>query len=101
MAQAVHITGVDVGSSMVRVAVASVERESGAPTLLGVGTAPLEGMQKGAVTDVEDAVRSVSAALDVAARVVGVPSARSFASIDGSHISYPSSPGVLAVTSAR
>src|SRR5688572_3424451 len=100
MAQTTHVTGVDVGSSTVRVAVASIERESGTPTLLGVGTAPMEGMQKGVVTDVEDAVRSVSAALDVAERVAGVPVERGYVSINGSHISSQNSRGVIAVSRA-
>jgi cell division protein FtsA len=98
MAQTAHITGIDVGSSVVRVAVASVDRESGAPTLLGIGEAPMEGMQKGVVTDVADAVRSVSQALDVAERVAGVPVERAYVSINGSHISSQNSRGVIAVS---
>jgi cell division protein FtsA len=100
MAHAAHLTGIDVGSSTVRVAVASVERESGVPTVLGIGEAPMEGMQKGVVTDVADAVRSVSQALDVAERVAGVPVERGYVSINGSHISSQNSRGVIAVSRA-
>jgi cell division protein FtsA len=100
MARTAHVTGVDVGSAAVRVAVASNDKESDSPTLLGVGTAPMEGMQKGVVTDVEDAVRSVSAALDVAERVSGVPLERGYVSINGSHIASQNSRGVIAVSRA-
>lgn len=85
---------------MARVAVATLDREHGALLLLGLGAAPMEGMQKGVVTDVEDAVRSVSAALDAAERMAGMPIERGYVSINGSHISSQNSRGVIAVSRA-
>ncbi|MBI4021823.1 MAG: cell division protein FtsA [Candidatus Andersenbacteria bacterium] len=98
MARPVNLAGIDVGSSMARVAVGSVDR--GQLLLLGFGEAPMEGMQKGVVTDVEDAVRSVSAALDAAERMAGVPVERGYVSINGSHISSQNTRGVIAVSRA-
>lgn len=100
MAQPAYLTGIDVGSSTVRVAVAQVESEGATPVVLGIGSVPMESMQKGVVTDVEDAVRSLSAALDVAERVAGVPVERGYVSINGSHISSQNSRGVIAVSRA-
>ncbi len=100
MAQATHITGIDLGSSTVRVVVAKVESGSDVPTILGVGKAAMEGMQKGVVNDVDDAVKSVSTALDMAERVAGVPIDRAYVSINGSHISSQNSRGVIAVSRA-
>ena len=100
MAHPTYLTGIDVGSSMVRVAVAQVDSDRQIPTVLGMGTVQMEGMQKGIVTDVEDAVRSLSAALDMAERVAGVPVERGYVSINGSHISSQNSRGVIAVSRA-
>lgn len=100
MAHPVVLMGLDVGSSVARVAVASLDREHESLLLLGLGAAPMEGMQKGVVTDVEDAVRSVSAALDAAERMAGMPLERGYVSINGSHLSSQNSRGVIAVSRA-
>lgn len=100
MAQATHLVGIDVGSSVIRVAVAQIEGGKETPTILGVGSAVMEGMQRGVISDVEDAVRSLSKALDVAERVAGVPIERAYVSINGSHISSQNSRGVIAVSRA-
>jgi cell division protein FtsA len=89
-----------VGSSAVRVAVAQVEGEGQPPVVLGMGVVPMEGMQRGVVTDVEDAVKSLASALDMAERVAGVPVERGYVSINGSHISSQNSRGVIAVSRA-
>jgi cell division protein FtsA len=100
MARATHVTGIDIGSSTVRIIVAKLEGESGQPTLVGIGTFPMRGMQKGVITDVEEAVRSVSQALDAAERMGGLPVERGYVSINGSHISSQNSRGVIAVSRA-
>ncbi|MCH8748531.1 cell division protein FtsA [Patescibacteria group bacterium] len=100
MAREHIITGIDVGSSTVRVAVAQAETESGEPMILGTAVEPMEGMQKGVITDVEEAVTAVSKALDVAERVAGQPIEHAYVSINGSHISSQNSRGVIAVSRA-
>ncbi len=100
MKQLIHITGVDVGSSVTRVAVVQSDPAKESPTLLGIGTSEMEGMQKGVVTDVDDAVKSLNQALDTAEKVAGVPIERALVSINGSHISSQNSRGVIAVSRA-
>lgn len=95
-----HLTSIDIGSSMVRVAVAQIDKESALPTILGIGKAPMDGMQKGVITDVEEAVRGVSSALDIAEKVAGLPIEKAYVSINGSHISSQNSRGVIAVSRA-
>lgn len=85
---------------MTRVVVAHLDETGSGPAIQGVGTAPMQGMQRGIVTDVEEAVQSVSRALDVAERVAGVPIERAYVSINGSHISSQNSRGVIAVSRA-
>lgn len=100
MAQPTHITGIDLGSSTVRVAVVQNDPAKETPTLLGVSEEVVEGMQKGVVSDVDDAVNNVSKALDTAERIAGVPIERAYVSINGSHISSQNSKGVIAVSRA-
>ncbi len=101
MARTTYYTGIDIGSSKVRVIVAQKGgREEEPFTILGVGTAPMRGMQKGVITDVEEAVQALSRALMAAEQVSGVPIERAYVSINGSHISSQNSRGVIAVSRA-
>ncbi len=83
-----------------RVVVAQLEAAQEVPTILGSGTVPMTGMKKGVVTDVEEAVASLSRALDMAERVAGVPIERAYVSINGSHIASQTSRGIIAVSRA-
>lgn len=100
MAKGNHFIGIDVGSSTIRVVVAHKEQQSDIPTILGIGTSQMVGMQKGVVIDVEEAVQSMSRALDAAERVAGVPIERAYVSVNGSHIASQNSRGVIAVSRA-
>ncbi len=100
MARSHYITGIDVGSAEVRVVVAQKDAESGQLTVLGVGVEPMHGVQKGVVTDVEEASVALTRALDAAERVAGVPVERAYVSVNGSHISSQNSRGVIAVSRA-
>ncbi|MAF81155.1 cell division protein FtsA [bacterium] len=112
MAREQYVVGIDVGSSAVRVVVAqpavadtgrgerTTDRDPDVPTILGVASEPMEGMQKGVITDVEAAVSSIGRALDVAERMAGVPIEHAYVSINGSHIMSQNSRGVIAVSRA-
>lgn len=100
MAREQYLVGIDLGSSMVRVVVVKHDREAAQLLIMGVGESSMEGMRKGVITDVEEAVASLSRALDGAERVSGVPIERAFVSINGAHISSQSSRGVIAVSRA-
>lgn len=100
MARGHHYIGIDVGSSTVRVIVAQLEAEQQTLMVLGVGVAPMNGVQRGVVTDVEEAVAAVGKALDMAERISGVPIERAYVSVNGSHVSSQNSRGVIAVSRA-
>ncbi len=100
MARVQHYVGIDIGSALVRVVVAQLDPESGQLTVLGVGTSPMNGMQRGVVTDVDEAVKSLSRALDMAERISGVPVERAYVSLNGSHVTSQNSRGVIAVSRA-
>lgn len=95
-----HVMGVDVGSSTVRAVVAKAEEAAEQPAIVGVGMAPMQGMQRGVITDVEEAVRAVSSALDSAERMAGFPIERGYVSINGAHLTSQNSRGVIAVSRA-
>lgn len=100
MARAKHLVGIDVGSSTARVVVGSISRDSGQLNILGVGSVPMQGMQKGVITDVEESVKVISRALDKAEQMAGVPVERAYVSINGAHIVSQNSRGVIAVSRA-
>lgn len=95
------IAGLDIGSSTVRVVVAQrVPGEDGKPTLhvTGAVSVPSSGMHKGAVSSMEDAVSSISKALEKAERMTGTPVNAAWTSIAGHHILVQESRGVIGVS---
>ena len=93
--------GLDVGSTKVCCVVGLVEEASAHPSIIGVGVAPAEGMRKGVVVDVEETVSSITAAVDEAERISGVPIDRATINIDGAHVSSMNSTGLIAVGRAN
>jgi cell division protein FtsA len=94
------IVGLDVGSSAVRVAVgqaAPISEGRSGMHIIGAVEVPSEGVNKGSVTSIEDAVSSVSKALEQAERLTGLPMSRAWVGINGTHISCQESRGVVGV----
>lgn len=89
--------GLDIGSTTVSCVVGLQEETASHPSIIGVGTAPAEGMRKGVVIDVEETVSAITAAVDEAERISGVPIDRATVGIDGAHVSSLNSTGVIAV----
>jgi cell division protein FtsA len=89
--------GLDVGSTKVACVVGLREEMSSSLSVIGIGTAPTNGMRKGVVVDVEETVSSITAAVDEAERISGVAIDRATVTIDGAHVSSLNSKGVIAV----
>ena len=80
-------TAIDIGTSKVTVLVSRVGTD-GDLKVLGTGTVPSEGIQRGRVEHIEDAKASVQAAMTEAQRYMGATnSAGVYVSVSGSHIS--------------
>ncbi|OGY31253.1 MAG: cell division protein FtsA [Candidatus Andersenbacteria bacterium RIFCSPHIGHO2_02_FULL_45_11] len=94
------VTGIDIGSNTVRVIIAQQDPASDTIKILGVGTAPMRGMQKGVITDVEEGVAALGSALDIAERISGIPVEKAYVSINGSHLTSQNLRGVIAVSRA-
>lgn len=99
------ITGLDIGSSAVRIAVGKLalrsenEREVELQ-ILGTAEARSHGVHRGAISSIEDVVSSVSACLEQAERMVGVPLNSAWVGISGANVLTQNSKGVVAVSKA-
>lgn len=93
------IAGLDIGSTSVRLVVGQMTKkdEGGGLQIIGAVSVPAEGINKGMVTSIENATSSVSACLEKAERLVGVPIQSVWVSINDPHIKCEKSKGVVAV----
>lgn len=95
------ITGLDIGSSTIRVAVCkSTPGEDGSPQLhvIGAIASPSGGMHKGAVSSMEDAVSAISKALEKAERMTGIAVNNAWVAIAGQSIVVQESRGVIGIS---
>ncbi|MFH1711764.1 MAG: cell division protein FtsA [Patescibacteria group bacterium] len=95
------ITGIDIGSSNVRIVVGqAIPAEDGKPRLhiTGAVSVPSEGIHRGSISSMEDAVSSISKALERAERMTGVPINSAWISIAGHNILVQESRGVIGIT---
>lgn len=91
------ITGVDIGSSAVRVVVGhEIDRER--VQLIGVGESVSRGVSKGNIVDLEQTVTSLSEALEQAERMVGFPLSRAVVGVNSVSVKVIESQGVVAVS---
>lgn len=91
------ITGLDIGSSSIRIAVGQASSNDEKIHIIGSAEVLAEGISKGIISSIEDAVSSISACLEKAERMTGVPIQSAWVGISGSHIISQESRGVVAV----
>lgn len=93
------IAGLDIGSTAIRLVVAQrFANDFGSELrIIGAVDVPSEGISRGAVNSIEDATSSVSACLEKAERLAGVPISDIWVSINGPYIKCERSRGVVAV----
>ncbi|MFA5134330.1 MAG: cell division protein FtsA [Patescibacteria group bacterium] len=92
------ITGLDIGSTAIRVVVGQLNPHDRKIHVLGAAENTAEGVNKGSVTSIEDGVSSISGALEKVERMVGIPVEHAFVGINGNHITSQDSHGVIAVS---
>ena len=90
------ITGIDIGSSKVCTIIATVSLE-GKVSVIGVSSVPSQGIKKGVVVDIDEAVEAIAHSLEGAERMAGYAVSSAFISVNGKHISSLNSHGVVAV----
>lgn len=101
MLKLTSIVGIDCGSATVQTVIAQPPvAPEGRLKVIGVGSAPSQGFRRGVVVDVEEAAKSIRAAVSTAERVAGITVHRALVSIGGSHIATHPSKGVVVVSRA-
>lgn len=98
-----YFFGLDIGTSMVRCVVGSLDFTTDEPrvAVIGHGSAPNLGMRKGLVVHIDDVALSINQAVSEAERISGVPVRRGVVNINGSHINGIDSKGVIAISAAN
>lgn len=90
------VVGVDIGTSKIATVIARIEEE--VINVLGVSEVKAEGIRKGQIVDIEEAVLSINNSLEAAERMAGYSASHVVASIGGNHIESQNSRGVVAVS---
>jgi len=89
--------GIDMSNTKVITIVMTQDKETGDLNIIGYSEVPSNGMRKGMVTDIDEAIASLTQGLEEAERMSGVPIEHAILSINGQHISSSNSRGVVAV----
>jgi len=92
--------GLDVGTSKVATVVAA-ETEAQSLDIIGASFTPCSSLRKGMVSDIEETVSTISASLEEAERMAGIPVQSAFVSIGGAHVESSDSKGVIAVSGSN
>jgi len=92
------IAGLDIGTTKTAAVIASQNRDN-AMDIIGFGVAPSLGLRKGVVTDLEETVKSIEAAIESAERMAGTNIQSAYVGVTGEHVKSQNSHGIVAVGS--
>lgn len=90
------IAGLDIGTSKIAAVIAKV-RPDRTLEVVGFGTAPSRGLNKGVVSDIDKTVDAIERAVDEAERMSGIEIESVYVGIAGSHIHSENSHGMVAI----
>ena len=91
------IVGLDLGTSKIAVVVAERELEGDGAQIIGVGQAPSNGIRKGMIVNLDQAVRSVRQAVSDAQNMVGQDIREVTVSFGGGEVTNIRSKGMIAL----
>lgn len=95
------LIGLDVGTSAIRLAAGKVsvgQDKRLSLNIVGGAEVPSQGVSKGNVSSIEDAVAAISSCLEQAERVIGEPLAEAAVGIGGAYITSQDARGVIGVS---
>jgi cell division protein FtsA len=98
MAESKIYAGLDIGTTKITAIVAEPEEDHEGIRIVGVGSAPSDGLKRGVVVNLERTVRSIQHAVQEAERTSGRAIKGVWAGIAGDHIRGINSRGVIAVS---
>src|ERR687893_624449 len=91
------LVGIDAGTTKVTTLIGEVGRGADI-NIIGYGIAPMVGMKKGMVANIDQTVNSIAQSVEKAERLSGYKISSAFVAVGGSHISSQNSRGVVAVS---
>jgi cell division protein FtsA len=91
------LVGLDLGTSKVTVVVAERDEHSGEAQIIGMGQAPSNGIRKGLIVHLDNAVRSVKQAISDAENMVGLELTEATVSFSGGDIQSIRSKGMISL----
>ncbi len=92
------VVGIDVGTYKIVTVIARIDEYV---NVLGVSEVKSQGIRKGQIVDIEEAVHAVNSSLEAAERMAGFNASHVLASIGGSQIESLNSRGVVAVSNPQ
>lgn len=92
-----YAVGIDIGTTTVRCVVGHLDATTGAPTIVGVGEVPNNGMRKGTIVNLNGPAQAIDDALGEAERMSGYQVDTATISINGAHILSTTTDGMIAV----
>ncbi len=98
MAETRIYAGLDIGTTKITAIVAEADESGEGIRIIGVGSAPSDGLKRGVVVNLEKTTRSIQVAVQEAERMSGRTIRSVFAGIAGDHIRGINSRGVIAVS---
>lgn len=97
-----HFVGLDIGTSAVRCVVGMFDPNgSSMPSIIGHGSAPNQGMRRGAVVHVDDVAEAIVHAVTEAERISGMSIKQATVNVNGAHVEGINSQGVIAISAAN
>ncbi len=94
------ITGLDIGSNIIKVAVAQIDGNDNSLQIIGVAENPSNGIINGNIVSIEDVVSSISSTFEKVERIIGMPIEHAVVGISGPSVKSINSQGVIAVAKA-
>ncbi|NTV44746.1 MAG: cell division protein FtsA [Candidatus Yonathbacteria bacterium] len=96
-----HIsTGIDIGTSAVRVVIAEHDKNGGQPEIIGMGIAESRGLRHGYIISPSEAVASIRDAVDKAEKAANVEVKKAFVAVGGLSVESTSATGSVFVSRA-
>ena len=92
------VVGLDIGTTKICAVVAEVHDDDGSMTVVGIGKAPSEGLNRGVVVNIEKTINAIREAIDQAQQQSGVAIEEVIVGIAGDHIQSFQTTGIVSIS---
>ncbi len=92
------VVGLDIGTTKICAVVAEVHDDDGTMTVVGIGKAPSEGLNRGVVVNIEKTINAIREAIDQAQQQSGVAIEEVIVGIAGDHIQSFQTTGIVSIS---